>query len=155
MLVTALNTANQKEVCFFRSAQSKICFFLDPLCSSGHMSTWSHVHMNEKIQEEGPDVNKHPDQQGRLSTTESPLIHQAINTNSFKTSLYLHEKNVKKKANNDNNNETPLETFFNWDTKVYNPSHYLFSCRARKNTVTNLENNSLCLFQNEPVPKRE
>lgn len=106
----------------------KICF-LDPLClrvicPHGHTSTWT-----EKIKK-GP-VNKHPDQQGRLSTTESPLIHQAINTNSFKTSLYLHEKNVKKKPTM-TTTKLPLETFFNWDTKFIIPPLSVFMQSQKK-----------------------
>lgn len=47
----------------------------------------------------------------------------------------------------------PLEAFFNWDTKVYNPSIICSHAEPEKILSPVLENNSLCLFQNEPVPK--
>ena len=59
----------------------------------------------------------------------------------------------KKKDTMTTTTKLPLVAFFNWDTKVYNPSIICSHAEPEKILSPVLENNSLCLFQNEPVPK--
>lgn len=74
---------------------SKVCLFLDPLCSGGHTSTWTRPHEQRRYKKKGL-CKLTSKSTGALVNYWDPTYSPG-NTNTFKTSLYLHEKNVKKK----------------------------------------------------------